>query len=209
MRRTVFVRLLALSALSICACASVSAQEPAPRSRRPVLDNWSLPSRSTPAPEPGADASGWRLVAPEGEGFSVRMPGTPEVRREAGRGAGGRGYRLDADGIHYEVISTDPFPAQFYELPDFERDFLNSVPGALEAGAQREWPQMRLRVASSEATSLGGYEGRAVELASAEYRSSVRAFVVNRALVVVAMTGRKSAFTDENVARFFGSLRLN
>ena len=209
MKRTILVRLFALSLCAACACVAASAQEPAQRSRRPVLDNLSLPSRA-PATESGGEAaSGWRLVAPEGEGFSVRMPGTPERRVEAGQGAGGRGYRLDAGGILYEVISTDTFPEQLYQLNNFERSFLDSLSGALEAGAQREWPQMRLRLVSADETSLGGYGGRAVELASAEYRSSVRAFLVNRRLVFVAMTGRKSAFTEENVAKFFGSLRLN
>jgi hypothetical protein len=212
MRRTVFVRLLALAACVACASVAASAQQPAPRTRRGGLDNLSLPSRaraSAPTSEASADASGWQLVAPEGESFSVRMPGAPERRIEAGRGAGGRGYRIEADGILYEVICTSPFPAAFYELSNFERDFLDSLPDALEVGAGREWPQMRLRFAGAQPLTLGGYDGRAVELSSAEYRSSVRAFVVNRSLFLAAMTGRKSAFSDEKLGEFFGSLRLN
>jgi len=36
----------------------------------------------------------------------------------------------------------------------------------------------------------------------------VRAFVLGRSLLLVAMTGTDSTFTDEKAEKFFGSLRL-
>jgi hypothetical protein len=210
MKRTVFVRLFALAASLACASASVLAQQPAPRTRRGSLDNLSLPTRA-PAVESGDTASGgWQLVAPDGESFSVRMPATPSVTAQKGRDGGeGRSYRVELDGILYEVTRTNQIPKALYEINNFEQDFLNSLSGSLPLDAAREWPQMQLRFVSAQPFSVGGYDGRHLELASAQYRSSVRAFLVNRSLLIVAMTGQRSAFTPEQESKFFGSLHLN
>lgn len=210
MERTVFVRLFALAACLACASATASAQQPAPRTRRGGLDNLSLPSRDTSSVARGDATSGWQLVAPEGESFSVRMPGTPGMTAKEGRDGGeGRSYRVELGGVLYEVTRTNQMPKALYEIDNFEQDFLDSLSGSLPLDAAREWPQMQLRFVSAQPVSVGGYKGRELELASARYRSRVRAFLVNRSLLIVAMTGQKSGFAPEQEDRFFGSLRLN
>jgi hypothetical protein len=210
MKRTDFLRLFALAACLACASASALAQQPAPRTRRGGLDNLSLPSRAA-SPSASADAAdGWQLVAPDGESFSVRMPATPSMTAKEGRDGGeGRSYRVELGGVLYEVTRTNQIPKALFGIDNFEQDFLDSLSGSLPLDAAHEWPQMQLQLVNARPFSVGSYDGRHLELASARYRSSVRAFIVNRSLLIVAMTGQKSAFTPEQESKFFGSLRLN
>jgi hypothetical protein len=208
MKRTVFVRSCVLAALLACASASVSAQQPEPRTRRGGLDNLSLPSGSRGGMSV-ASASGWQVFAPAGENFSVAMPGTPRDKAAGRSQEKGHSYRVQADGIEYEVTRTDAVPKAFFGMQGFEDDFLDSLSGSLVGSAQREWPQMKLQLVSASQSPLGGCNGRDFELASDQYRSHVRAYLVKQSLVIVAMTGLKSAFTDEKLEKFFGSLSLS
>lgn len=201
----------ALAALA-CVCASASAasaQQPQGR-RGGGLDNMSLPSTLERA---AAAEDRWPVFAPEGEGFSVAMPGEPTDvaadRRGQGRvAARARSYRVKADGIEYEVTRTGQVPAAVFEMKGFEQDFLASLEGSLPATARKEWPHMKLELVGQQPASVGGVVGREFDLGSADYRARVRAFFVDRALLIVAMTGPRAAFTDARIDRFFGSLRL-
>ena len=67
---------------------------------------------------------------------------------------------------------------------------------------------MKLELSEQRPTTLDGVAGREFDLGSADYRSRVRAFVVDRSLLIVAMTGARTAFTDAKFDKYFGSLRL-
>ena len=201
----------ALALVCLCwAASAASAQRPQGRRRGGGLDNMSLPSTLERA---AASAERWPTFAPEGEGFSVAMPGKP-VDVAAEKRAGGladaraRSYRVKADGIEYEVTRTGQIPAALFEMKGFEQDFLASLEKSLPAAARNEWPHMKLALSGQQPVTLDGFAGREFDLGSADYRSRVRAFVVERSLLLVAMTGPRSAFTDAKTDRYFGSLRL-
>ena len=201
----------AVALVFLCGAASAaSAQQPQGRRGGGGLDNMSLPSTL----ERAAGAERWPTFAPEGEGFSVAMPGKPlDVAAEKRAGghaadARSRSYRVKADGILYEVTRTGQIPAALFEMKGFEQDFLASLAGSLPASARNEWPHMKLELSEQRPISVDGLDGREFVLGSADYRSRVRAFVVERSLLIVAMTGARSAFTDAKLDKFFGSLRL-
>lgn len=199
---------LALACLGGAASAA-SAQQPQGR-RGGGLDSLSLPSTLERA---AAADDTWPTFAPEGEGFSVAMPGKPSDvaadRRAEGRAdARARSYRVKSEGIEYEVTRTGQIPAALFDMKGFEQDFIGSLAASLPAAARNEWPHMKLELAGQRPTSVGGLSGREFDLDSADYRSRVRAFVVERSLLIVAMTGPRTAFTDARLEKFFGSLRL-
>lgn len=200
----------ALALACLCGAAlAASAQQPQGRRGGGGLDNMSLPSTL----ERAASAERWPTFAPEGEGFSVAMPGKP-VDVAAEKRAGGladalsRRYVVKADGMVYEVTRTGQIPAALFEVKGFEQDFLASLAGSLPASARNEWPHMKLELSEQRPTALDGVAGREFDLGSADYRSRVRAFVVERSLLIVAMTGPRTAFTDAKIDKYFGSLRL-
>lgn len=199
---------LALACLCVAASAA-SAQQPQGRGGGGGLDNMSLPSTL----ERAASAERWPTFAPEGEGFSVAMPGKPvdaaAEKRATGRAdARARSYRVKADGVEYEVTRTGQIPAALFEMKGFEQDFLASLAGSLPGAARNEWPHMKLELSEQRPTTLDGVAGREFDLGSADYRSRVRAFVVDRSLLIVAMTGARTALTDAKFDKYFGSLRL-
>jgi len=200
----------ALALVFLCGAASAaSAQQPQGRRGGGGLDNMSLPSTL----ERAASAERWPTFAPEGEGFSVAMPGKPvdvASEKRAGGHADARSfsYRVKANGIVYEVTRTGQIPAALFEMKGFEQDFLASLAGSLPASARNEWPHMKLELSGQRPTTLDAVAGREFDLESADYRSRVRAFVVDRSLLIVAMTGARTAFTDAKLDKYFGSLRL-
>lgn len=205
-------KLLCAALALVCLCgAAASGQQSAPRPRRGGggLDNLSLPSTM----ERADTTDLWKTFAPQGESFSVEMPGTPvdvaDQRRAGSRaGADAHSYRVKFEEIEYEVTRTQQIPEAMFEMTGFREDFLDSLSGSLPAAARKEWPHMNLRLVGQRAAALDGEVGREFDLASEGYRSRVRAFIVNRSLLIVAMTGAKTAFKEERAEKYFGSLRL-
>ena len=206
MRVKIFARALLVVACAAAASNVAAQQQPAQR-RRAGLDNLSLPSV--------LDSVGdWRVFAPEGGNFSVELPGTPDdaaaPKRAAGRvPADVLGYKLKTDdGVEYEITRTARVPDVMYEEADFEENFLASLSESLVGSAQKQWPHMKLELADVRPSTLDRHNGREFELASDEYLSRVRVYMVDRAMVIVAMTGPRAAFGDRKAARFFGSFKL-
>ncbi|HEX8162246.1 MAG TPA: hypothetical protein VF538_10265 [Pyrinomonadaceae bacterium] len=212
MERTIFARPLALSACLACACAVASAQQP--RARRGGLDNLSLPSRGANPTAPPADApEGWTVFAPEGAGFAVSMPGVPEEPTAAGRRAGViqqqfRSYRLSEGGLDYEIVRTPPLPPELFAKENFEDEFYAMLPQFLARGAKAGMPQLNLEMTGERAVESGGHAGREYEFSSPTHRSRVRVFLVGRAMLFVALTGQKSAFSEAKTRAYLGSFTL-
>lgn len=208
MRSDTFARACGLAACVLFAASSAAAQQQQRSPRRVGLDNLSLASATL------GDADSWQVFAPEGAGFSVELPGVPAESAGAGRDAGPlaqsvRDYKLRAGGVEYQIARTAQLPESVYEAEGFVEKFFASLQGSLAASAAREWPHMKLEMLGSTAVSLGGHDGREFELASAGYRSRVRVFLVDRAVLVAAVTGPREEVTDERLERYFGSLRLD
>jgi hypothetical protein len=212
MKRTIFARSFALSACLACACAvAVSAQQP--RARRGGLDNLSLPSRGASSATSSDAPAGWQTFAPEGAGFTVSMPGVPDEPTAVGRGAGSlpqqfRGYRLQEGGLEYEIIRTPPLPPELFAKENFEDEFYAMLPQFLAQGAKAGMPQFILEMTGERAVESGGHAGREYEFSSRTHRSQVRVFLVERAMLFVALTGTKSAFSESKMRAYLDSFTL-
>jgi hypothetical protein len=209
--RTVLVRSFALAACLAVACVAALAQQPAPRSNRGGLDNFSLPSRRAETSTP--TAAGWQRFAPEGAGFSVMVPGVPEDTALTGRQAGALAkdfydYHLKADGLDYEIARTGQLPKEVFEQGDFKDKFFAALPQNLAEAASMGMPQMNLKMVGERTVELGGYVGHEYEFASEQYRARVRFFIVDRAMLVFALTGPKAGFTQEKLKTYFDSFTL-
>jgi hypothetical protein len=209
MRRTIFARSCALAACLACAAAVASAQQT--RARRGGLDNLSLPSGGVGS---AADApAGWQTFAPEGAGFTVSMPGVPEEPTGAGRRAGStpqqlRSYRLQLGGLDYEIVRTPPLPPELFAKQNFEDEFYAMLPQFLARGAKMGMPQYNLEITGERAVESGGHAGREYEFSSRTHRSQVRVFLVERAMLFVALTGTKSAFSEAKMRAYLDSFTL-
>jgi hypothetical protein len=215
MKRTIFARSFALSACLACACASASAQQQSQtRVRRGGLDNLSLPSRgASSAASPSDVPAGWQTFAPEGAGFTVSMPGVPEEPTAGGRRAGSlpqqfRSYRLSEGGLDYEIVRTPPLPPELFAKENFEDEFYAMLPQFLALGAKKGMPQFNLEITGERAVESGGHAGREYEFSSRTHRSQVRVFLVGRAMLFVALTGTKSAFSDAKMRAYLDSFVL-
>jgi hypothetical protein len=212
MKRTIFARPFALSACLVCACAVASAQQP--RARRGGLDNLSLPSRGASSAASPSDApAGWQTFAPEGAGFTVSMPGVPEEPSAGGVGAGSlprqfRSYRLQEGGLDYEIVRTPPLPPELFAKENFEEEFYEMLPQFLAQGAKAGMPQFNLEMTGERAVESGGRAGREYEFSSRTHRSQVRVFLVERAMLFVALTGTKSAFSEAKMRAYLDSFTL-
>jgi hypothetical protein len=212
MKRTIFARPFALWACLACACAVASAQQP--RARRGGLDNLSLPSRGASSAAPPADApAGWQTFAPEGAGFAVSLPGVPEEPTAGARRAGTipqqfRSYRLSEGGLDYEIVRTPPLPPELFAKENFEEEFYATLPQFLARGAKAGMPQLNLEMRGERAVESGGHAGREYEFSSRTHRSQVRVFLVDRAMLFVALTGQKSAFSEAKMRVYLDSFTL-
>jgi len=211
-------------AVSVCALSFVvvgqqqqrQQQQPA-RVRRSggggSLDNLSLPSTTTHVSAATASAGVWQMFAPEGAGFSVLLPGTPEESTRAGREQGTvnalfRGYRLAAGGVKYELTRTPPLPEQLTAHPDFQNKFFEELKGGMTEALQALNPRAKFRLAAHQAISLGGFEGREYEYAAAGHRAAVRVFLVNNSIYALTVLGPKSELSPETINRFLNSFAV-
>ncbi|MCA1636314.1 MAG: hypothetical protein LC802_22135 [Acidobacteria bacterium] len=212
MKRTIFVRSFALSACLACAAAA-SAQQP--RARRGGLDNLSLPSRGAGSAASPVDApAGWLTFAPEGAGFTVSMPGVPEEPTPRGASAGARGqqfrsYRLREGGLDYEIVRTPPLPPEVFAKENFEDEFYAMLPRFLALGAKAGMPELHLEMTGERAVESGGRAGREYDFSSRTHRSRVRVFLVERAMLFVALTGAKAAFSEAKLRAYLDSFTLS
>jgi hypothetical protein len=207
MNQTLLARSFALTACLACACAAVAAQQSQTRARRGGLDNLSLSSRGASS---AATTVGWQTFAPEGAGFAVSMPGVPEEPTAAGRRAGAipqqfRSYRLQDGGLDYEIARTPPLPPELFAKEDAEGEFYATLPQFLAQGAKAGMPQLNLEMTGERAVESGRRAGREYEFSSRSHRSQVRVFLVERAMLFVALTGPKSAFSEAKMRAYLDS----
>lgn len=193
---------LLLPFVSLCALAlSAHAQQ---QPQRGGLDSMSLVTHA------GADAS-WQLFAPEGAGFSVLVPGTPEEVTKRGRESGQlaaqfRGYELaGADGVKYEFGRTGQLPAALLVRPDFKEEFFAHNVEGLSAALQHANPRAGFKLVAERRVSVAGYEGREYEYAAPGLRSVARVYLVDRAIFALAVSGGETALTADKAGKFLDS----
>ncbi|HEV2800258.1 MAG TPA: hypothetical protein VGW12_07165 [Pyrinomonadaceae bacterium] len=199
--------------VSVCllSLVSVSAQQ---RARRGGLDNLSLPSttaRVAASTQPGASA--WQTFAPDGAGFSISLPGMPEEATRAGRESGQlngglRSYRLTAGGVKFEVSRTGQLPEELFNQPGASDKFFTGASQGITMALARSNAQIKFKLASEEAVSLDGYEGREYEFEADGHYSVARIFLVERTVFALSIIGPRSEATPETVRRFLDSFAL-
>ena len=188
--------------VSVCTLSLTTFAQQQPR--RGGLDSMSLVSHT------GADAE-WQLCTPEGAGFSVLVPGTPEEVTRRGREAGTlaaqfRGYELTAaDGVKYEFGRTGQLPAQIVDQPDFSDKFFEHYAEALTLILQKSNQGAQFRLTAARQVSVAGGAGRAYEFAAPGRRAAVRAYLIDRAFFLLAVSGPEGVLTADKADKFLDS----
>jgi hypothetical protein len=204
-----------LVSVSVLSLASVSAQQTGARARRGGLDNLSLPSTTarvaSATTTPGAAA--WQTFAPEGTGFSVSLPGAPEEATRAGRESGQlarqfRSYRLAAGNLKFEVSRTGQLPEELFLQQGATDKFFEGASQGITMALARTNSQIKFKLASEEAISLDGYEGREYAFEADGHYSVARIFLIDRAVFALSIIGPRSELTPETVRRFLDSFSL-
>jgi hypothetical protein len=191
---------VSLGALSLTVCAQQQRQ-------RGSLDNMSLLAHgSVGAP----DSAGWQTFAPEGAGFSILVPGTPEEEMKKGHESGilapqFRCYKLTvADGVKYEFGRTGQFPAQLVGA-EFQAQFFGHNAEMLTTLLQRENPQAHFKLLEERHVSVAGYDGHEYEFAGTGLRTLVRVCLIDRAIFMLSISGPEAALTNDKASKFFDS----
>jgi hypothetical protein len=109
-----FSTLLLLVCLAVMSSVALGQQQQRRARRSGGLDNMSLPSTGVVA-----SSAGWQEVAPEGTGFSVMMPGTPdEMSNQLGTGPLSlRIFHVRAGDVEYATGVVLNFPVELSEQP--------------------------------------------------------------------------------------------
>ncbi|MBC8028837.1 MAG: hypothetical protein H7Z16_01890 [Pyrinomonadaceae bacterium] len=159
-----------------------------------------------------AQGSGdWQLVAPSGEGFSVRMPLKPDEETDRVPQAGST-YQMrlytafdKPSGMLYmvamqEFSSAVGAMAPSTRLEEFMKGFKEGLGESMGAAGAK------LELTPERDLDLKGRFGRQYTLTVATARGMVRAFdAVNRMYVLVAIGGREGG---PNIGRFFDSFEI-
>jgi hypothetical protein len=159
------------------------------------------------AGRPLQGASEWILVAPAGEGFSIRMPMKPDEQTEWVPMMGNN-YKMrlytgveDASGMLYMVIMQEFStlsgvlePSK--RLDNFMKGFAEGIAKSLGAGGKVE-------VLPDRDLDLKGHLGRQSTLSLAESRGLVRIFDSSSRMYVLMVLGGDEK--NPNVGRFFNS----
>jgi hypothetical protein len=159
-----------------------------------------------------AQGSGdWHLVAPSGEGFSVRMPLKPDEETDRVPQMG-HTYQMrlytafdKASGMLYmvamqEFSSAVGTLAPSVRLEEFMKGFKEGLGESMGAAGAK------LELTPERDLDLKGHFGRQYTISVAASRGMVRAFdAVNRMYVLVAIGGKEG---DPSMGRFFGSFEI-
>lgn len=160
---------------------------------------------------PQQGATDWILVAPVGEGFTIRMPVKPEEQSDR-TALMGNTYQMrlytgvdDANGMIYMVAMQEfPSVAEALEpskrLEQFMAGFKDGFVKSLgEAGA-------KLELIPGRELDLKGHLGRQYTLSFAGSRGLVRAFDATVRMYVLLVMGGDDK--NASVARFFDSFEI-
>jgi len=161
---------------------------------------------------PVQGASEWILVAPAGEGFSIRMPVKPEEQTDRVPMMGNT-YQMrlymgvdEASGLLYMVVMQEfANVAGVLEpskrLEQFMRGFKEGLTKSLGAV-----PGGKLELMPERDLDLKGHLGRQYTLSFAESRGLVRAFDASPRMYVLLVLGADER--NSSVGRFFDSFEI-
>ncbi len=203
MKKPVFSKIALVVCLFVMSSAAFGQQQQHRPRRSGGLDNLSLPSTGT------ATASfSWQTVTLDGAGFSVMMPGFPdEMSKEMGQsGAKLREYRVKVDGTNYAVGVFLDFPAELKQLPNFAEQYLDLLPTNMIKSAQ--YASRDYKLTSQRAITINDYPGRQYKFDSTDYTCTMRVYVAEHSIYVVAAEGHRATFSTEKAEKFLSSFTL-
>lgn len=161
---------------------------------------------------PVQGASEWILVAPAGEGFSIRMPVKPEEQTDRVPLMGNT-YQMrlytgvdEASGLIY-MVAMQEFPSvagvlePSKRLERFMAGFKEGLAKSLDAV-----PGTKLELMPERDLDLKGHLGRQYTLSFAESRGLVRAFDASPRMYVLLVLGADER--NSSVGRFFDSFEI-
>ncbi len=154
-------------------------------------------------------ASEWILVAPAGEGFSIRMPVKPEEQTDRVPLMGNT-YQMrlytgvdETSGLMY-MVAMQEFPSVAGVLEPSKR--IERFMTGFKEGLAKSTAGVRLELIPERDLDLKGHLGRQYTLSLAESRGLVRAFdATTRMYVLLVMGGDER---NASVGRFFDSFEI-
>lgn len=162
------------------------------------------------AVRPPQGASEWILVAPVGEGFSIRMPVKPEEQTDRVPVMGNT-YQMrlytgvDASGMVY-MVAMQEFPSIAMALAPSKR--LEQFMAGFKEGLAKSLITSggKLELMPERDLDLKGHFGRQYTLSFAESRGLVRAFDGSPRMYVLLVMGADEK--NSSVGRFFDSFEI-
>jgi hypothetical protein len=154
------------------------------------------------------DPSDWETYAPEGEKFSVRLPGTPVTQTKQQPTPAGpmkmKMHMVQDDATTYGVITV--------EIPKALRQFTGAATGDTLDGLVSGIAQgAKGKVVSTKKVKLGGHDGREVVLSVFEGAGTarVRAYVTRDRIYMLMIMAPAETDLATPAGYFFGSLKLS
>jgi hypothetical protein len=150
-----------------------------------------------------APANQWQTV--KGRGFSIQMPGKPEVMTTQ-ESVDGDTVPTTAYQVHlpnhtgYMVTVTD-LPVSFDPNSKIAKKILDE-------GMRESVKKHQAKVVSKQSLTLGGYPGREVTLRDSNASGKLRMFLVKDKIFSVMSAGDAKQLSQQNVDRFFRSFKL-
>ncbi len=204
MKKCVFSKTALVVCLVVMSSATFGQQQQHRPRRSGGLDNLSLPSTDVTIA-----SSSWQTVAPAGAGFSVMMPGLPdEMSKEMGpnNATNLREYRVKADGTDYVVGVILDFPPELLQQPKFTEQYLDLLPNGMIRSA--EYAGKNYKLTSQRGITINDHPGRQYKFDSSDYTCTMRVYVAEHSIYVVAVESRKATLSAEKVEKFLSSFTL-
>jgi hypothetical protein len=183
-----------LCAVAVAACSNTVPRHPSVYSLPPV----------TPAPS-AAETTGWVTLAPEGEGFSVSMPGTAQKSSDTIQTPGGEGSEstwncADSSGMSYMVVRVQLKPGSLDGAP---------AKDVLDASVTQEAaliPDSKVQTQSD--VTLDGHAGRRVTVANSTVTGIGEMFIAGDDIYFVGVGGETAKIDAGLTEAFFASFKL-
>ncbi len=203
MKKPVFSKIALAVCLFVMSSAAFGQQQQHRPRRSGGLDNLSLPSTGA-----AIASSSWQTVAPAEAGFSVMMPGLPdEMSKEMGpNNVNLREYRVKADGTDYVVGVLLNFPPELLQQPQFRERYLDLLPTGMIRSA--EYASKNYKMTSQRAITINDYPGRQYKFDSSDYTCTMRVYVAEHSIYVVAVESPKATLSPDKVEKFLSSFTL-
>ena len=196
------------AAVLLSACSSSIPRHPAvftPTERPTAPPATASGQQAGGSPAASVDTSAWATLAPQGEGFSVRMPGqatstTGPIKTPAGNATMTSWTYVDGNGRFFVVDRVTAPKGALAGSPAQEAlDQVSATIAGTLAGA---------KISSQSDITLSGHSGRAVTFGNATTVVPCEFFVVGDDVYIVLLGHAAGSSDDALVQAYFASFQL-